>query len=139
MPDIERPFPVVPHGHTAPIGRYSPAIAVPLADGRRLLFISGQVPGSPTGEVASTTAQAQAEEVFERLGDVLVAAGGGIGDLVSLTIYLLDMADFPAVSAVRNRVLGDPPPSSTLVQVASLAVAEHRVEISGVAVVPASA
>lgn len=139
MPDIEHPYPVVPPGHTVSIGRYSPAIAVPLADCRRLLFISGQVPGSPTGEVVATTAGAQAEEVFERMSDLLVAAGGGIGDLVSLTIYLLDMADFPAVSAVRNRVLGDPPPSSTLVQVSALAVAQHRVEISGVAVVPASA
>lgn len=45
------------------------------------------------------------------------------------------MADFAAVSAVRNRVLSAPAPSSTLVEVSRLAIAEHLVEISGVAVV----
>ncbi|AGK49941.1 endoribonuclease L-PSP family protein [Burkholderia thailandensis MSMB121] len=125
-----------PAGHSRPIGKYSPAVAVPIGAGRRLLFISGQVATDAGGAVlAPGDARAQTEIIFERLTSILHTAGGDLSALVSVVIYLRDIADFPAVSAVRNRVLAAPPPASTLVQVASLAEAGCVVEISGVAVI----
>ncbi|AOJ06095.1 enamine deaminase RidA [Burkholderia sp. ABCPW 14] len=127
---------VHPAGHSRPIGKYSPAVSVPIGAGQRLLFISGQVATDADGAVlAPGDAGAQTEAVFERLARILDTAGGDLSALVNVVIYLRDIADFPAVSAVRNRVLGTPPPASTLVQVASLAEAGCVVEISGIAVI----
>jgi 2-iminobutanoate/2-iminopropanoate deaminase len=126
-----------PAGHSKPIGSYSAGIAAPLPGAGWLVFVSGQVATDAAGEVLGPgDAGAQAEIVFDRIERVLAAAGGDLRDLVSLVIYLSDVArDFDQVSAVRDRVLGDPPPSSTLVEVARLAEPGCLVEISGVAVV----
>ncbi|GHJ26091.1 MULTISPECIES: RidA family protein [Streptomyces] len=127
---------VRPAGHTPPIGRYSPAVSVPVGGGR-LVFVSGQVSADGEGRtIGPGDAATQAETVFHRISEVLKAAGGTLADLVSLVIYLVDLDDFTAVSTVRNRVLADPAPSSTLVEVSSLAIRDHLVEISGVAFVP---
>ncbi|WP_217559014.1 RidA family protein [Streptomyces sp. GbtcB6] len=129
---------VQPAGHTLPIGRYSPAIAVPFDGSRSLVFVSGQVSSDAEGRVIGAgDAALQTETVFRLLAEVLKEAGGSLSDLVSVVVYLADMGDFAAVSAVRNQVLAEAgaAPSSTLVEVSSLAVADHLVEISGVAVV----
>lgn len=124
-----------PADHTAPIGAYSPGMSVTLAPGTRLVFISGQVASDAAGEVvAPDDAAAQAEFVFQRMAAVLAEAGGSLADLVNVTIYLTDIREFPQVSEVRNRRLGDARPASTLVEVSRLAVPGHRVEISGMAV-----
>jgi enamine deaminase RidA (YjgF/YER057c/UK114 family) len=128
---------VLPPGHSKPIGRYSPAIRVPIGEGS-LVFISGQVATDAAGGlIGGDDPGAQAEAVFDRLREVLASAGGDLRHLVSLVIYLTDMSDFAAVSAVRNRLLEEPAPSSTLVEVSGLAEPGIRVEISGVAYVPA--
>jgi enamine deaminase RidA (YjgF/YER057c/UK114 family) len=110
-------------------------MSVTLAPGTRLVFISGQVASDAAGEVvAPDDAAAQAEFVFQRMAAVLAEAGGSLADLVNVTIYLTDIREFPQVSEVRNRRLGDARPASTLVEVSRLAVPGHRVEISGMAV-----
>lgn len=132
----ERPFAVRPPGHTLPIGRYSPAVAVPFDGDRTMVFISGQVAGDAEGRTVGVGDPGrQTEEIFRRVAEILHEVGGGLGDLVSVVVYVADMAHFPAVSEVRDRVLQAPPPASTLVEVSRLAVADHLVEISGVAVV----
>lgn len=126
-----------PAGFSPPIARYSPGVRVPLGDGRALLFVSGQVATDEEGRtVGGDDPAAQARKVFENLGRVLAEAGGSLADLVSVVIYLTDVRDFPAVSRVRDEAFAAFAPSSTLVEVKGLAVAGHRVEISGVAVIP---
>lgn len=127
---------VHPPGHTLPIGKYSPAIVLPVAPGKSLLFISGQVASDEQGRVlGGGDPGRQAAVVFEHIEAILKASGGSLADLVSVVIYVTDMANFAAISKVRNAVLHDPPPASTLVEVSRLAVAEHLVEISGIALI----
>lgn len=125
---------LVPDGHSKPVGAYAPGVAV---TGGQLVFVSGQVATDAAGEVLRRGDPAgQTEVVFERLAEVLRSAGGGLHDLVSLVIYVVDVKrDFAAISTVRNRVLSDPAPASTLVEVAGLVEDGVLVEISGVAVV----
>lgn len=127
---------LIPAGHSKPVGMYSPGIAVELA-GARLVFVSGQVATDARGTVlAPGDAGAQAEIVFERVAQVLAQSGGQLSDLVSVVIYATDVArDFEAISGARNRLLGDPPPASVLVEVSGLVETGCLVEISGVAVV----
>jgi enamine deaminase RidA (YjgF/YER057c/UK114 family) len=103
------------------------------ADG--LVFVSGQVATDDRGEVLGRgDVGAQAEIVFGRIARVLACAGAELTDIVQVTIYLADIArDFAAFSAVRNRVLGDPAPASTLVEVSRLAEDGCLVEVSAIA------
>jgi 2-iminobutanoate/2-iminopropanoate deaminase len=127
---------IVPAGNSRPVGRYSPGLTVPLDEYRKLVMISGRVASSPEGLlVGGRDPKAQAEAVFDRLEAVLSAAGGGLADLVSVVIYVVDRSHFGAISEVRNRRLADPPPASVLVVVTALAEEGRLVEISGIAVV----
>lgn len=127
---------LLPAGHSKPVGKYSPGIAVTPGPGQRMIFVSGQVATDRHGTVLCPgDAGGQTEVVFARIGQVLAEAGGTLEDLVSLVIYLVNMNDFTAVSTVRNRVLGTLAPSSTLVQVAALSEDGCLVEISGIAVI----
>jgi enamine deaminase RidA (YjgF/YER057c/UK114 family) len=126
---------ISPKGHTKPIARYSPAISVAIAPGDRMVFISGQVSSDASGQPVSVGDPAgQAWYVFEKIEQLLVEAGGGMDNIVSLVIYLTNIENFEAVSEVRNKVLAEPPPSSTLVEVSRLALPHHLVEISAIAV-----
>jgi 2-iminobutanoate/2-iminopropanoate deaminase len=127
---------IQPPEHTLPIGKYSPGILAPIAPGKSLLFISGQVASDEHGNVIGIgDPRRQAEAVFANLEAVLRSCNGSLTDLVSVIIYVTDIANFAAISEVRNSVLGNPPPASTLVEVSRLAIAEHLVEISGTALI----
>jgi 2-iminobutanoate/2-iminopropanoate deaminase len=130
---------VHPPEHTLPIGKYSPGILAPIAPGESLLFISGQVASDAQGHVIGVgDPHRQAEAVFANIEAVLESCNGSLADLMSVVIYVTDIANFAAISEVRNRVLGDPAPASTLVEVSRLAIPEHLVEISATALISSS-
>jgi 2-iminobutanoate/2-iminopropanoate deaminase len=137
--DVEKRA-LVSQGQSKPIGRYSPGLALQLLPPARLVFISGQVATDDRGQVLGRgDAGRQAEVVFLRIRHILGLVSGDLADLVSVVIYVVNVErDFAAVSAVRNRVLGTPAPTSTLVEVSRLAEEGCLVEISGIAVVDAS-
>ena len=96
-------------------------------------FVSGQVPVDEAGSCADDLA-AQAEQVFSNLEGCLADEGLTMADLVSITTYLRDVADAPAVSAVRSRFFGDHRPTSTVVGVSALLDPAWRLEVQAVAV-----
>ena len=80
----------------AAIGPYSQAIVC-----GNMVFTSGQIPINPaSGNVETTTIEAQAEQVMKNLGEVLKAAGSGFEKAVKTTCFLADMNDFAAFNAV---------------------------------------
>ncbi len=98
------------------IGPYSQAVA---ANG--FLFCSGQIPLNPTtGEMVTGDITACTEQVLSNIRGVLAAAGVGFEAIVKTTIYLIDMADFPAVNAVYGKAFNGTPPARSTVAVASL-------------------
>ena len=112
-----------------PIGPYSIAAE---AIGR-LVFISGQVAIDPvTGEKETGDAVAQTVRIMENLGLVLGDLGLDFDDVVKTTIFLVDMADFPAVNEVYARSFPDRPPARSTVQVGALP-GGFRVEIEAIA------
>jgi 2-iminobutanoate/2-iminopropanoate deaminase len=111
-----------------PIGPYSQGV---IAGG--LLFVSGQIPLDPqTGELVAGGIEAQAERVLENLMAVLREAKLGADNVVKTTLFLADMADFPAVNAVYGRYFAKEPPARSTFQVAGLP-RNARIEIELVA------
>jgi 2-iminobutanoate/2-iminopropanoate deaminase len=124
---------VDPAGVPAPVGRYSHVARIELGDGV-LLMVSGQIAVGDDGElVGGDDMGAQTERVFELLGRILAAQGTGFGDVVSIRTYLTDIDRLADYAAVRARHLASPPPTSTLVEVARLAVPGALVEVELVA------
>ena len=56
-----------------------------------------------------------------------------MSDIVSVTVYLADIKEFPDMNKVYKSVMPDPKPTRATVQVAGL-VNNARIEISAIAV-----
>lgn len=108
-------------------GPYSPAVR---AGG--FLFISGQIPVDREGKLVPGGIEDQARRAMENLKRVLEAAGAGLKDLVKVTIYLVDMGDFPAVNRVYGSYFDLEPPARACVAVKALPRGA-RVEIEAIA------
>lgn len=114
----------------AAIGPYSQAVK---AGG--FLFCSGQIPLDPvSGEMVSGAIEEETVQVMNNLKSVLEAAGVGFGQVVKTTIYLTDMADFPAVNQVYGEYFPEVKPARATVAVSALP-RSARVEIEAIAVV----
>lgn len=125
---------LTPQGHSKPIGRYSPGVYKIIEPGDKLIHISGQVATDHEGRLLCAGDPAgQAEVVFLRLKDMLAAAGAGLEDLLSVTMFISDRKHFSAVSSVRDRIFHKHAPASTLV-VAQMIEDGCLLEINGVAV-----
>ena len=120
-------------GLPEPISHYTDAVRA-----GDLLFVSGIVAVDAEGAlVGGSDVVAQAEQVFALLGRVLAAAGAAPGDVVKVTLYLLEKDDRPRINPVRQRFFGTARPASTLVEVSGLAVAGARLEVDAVALLGA--
>lgn len=118
----------------AAIGPYSQAVVVPIGDGKRMMFCSGQVALDPkTGQLIDGDITAQTRQVLENLGAVLAAGGAGFGNVVRTTIFLASMDDFAAVNAVYGERFPSDPPARVTVEAARLP-RDAKVEIDAIAV-----
>jgi 2-iminobutanoate/2-iminopropanoate deaminase len=97
-----------------------------------LLFVSGQAAIDPEGAIVGEgDFAAQAEQTFRNLE----AGGSGLDRVVKVTIFLTDMANFPAIVELRGKWFTQPYPADTIVEVSSLALPELEIEIEAIAVV----
>lgn len=131
------PRPINPPTLSKPVG-FSHGVE---ATGGRLLFIAGQVARDGAGNVVGKgDLVAQFRQVCENLRAVVTAAGGQLGDVVKLTIYVLDVNDYKArlepLGAVYREYFGRHFPAMTLVGARDLFDAADGclIEIEGMAV-----
>lgn len=96
----------------APAGGYS--LGVELTQHRRLLFISGQVPERTDGTVPDGF-EAQCEQAWRNVMEVLAAAGLGVEHLVKLTTFLTDRNQVVTNRTIRRAMLGNHRPALTVV------------------------
>lgn len=100
----------------AAIGPYSQAVRA-----GDTVYLSGQIPLMPgTGELVTGDIQLQARQVFNNLAAVADAAGGGLGEIVKLNIFLTDLAHFPLVNEVMAETFAEPYPARAAIGVAAL-------------------
>ena len=123
-------IPHTPDSVAAPYGPYSHAVEVP--GGSRLLYISGEIGVQPDGVVPEGI-EAQAEVLWKNLIAILEDAGMGIGDLVKITTFLVNVEDAAAAGAARAKYFGDARPGSATVIVKALLQPSWLIEIEAVA------
>lgn len=119
-----------PHGYVAAMAKpYSDAL---VAHGP-LLFLSGQLPLSPDGEVAGDVT-GQTRQIFANMERLLTGQGADLGDLVKLTYYLRHVTDLDEFrSALAECLPKGHRPTETLVEVSGLIDPRHLVQIEGIA------
>lgn len=99
----------------AAIGPYSQAI---ISGG--LVYTSGQIAIIPeTGELAAGL-EAQANQVFKNLTELLKAAGSDISKVIKTTVFIKHMDDFAAINAIYAQYFTKPFPARSCVEVARL-------------------
>jgi 2-iminobutanoate/2-iminopropanoate deaminase len=114
----------------APIGPYNQAVK---ANG--LLFVSGQVAFIPaTGELETSSIQAETHQVMKNIDAVLSEAKLTFGHIVKTTIFLSDMSLFAQVNEVYGTYFTGDYPARETVAVKGLPRGVN-VEISVIAVV----
>ncbi len=98
------------------IGTYSQAVRVDST-----VYLSGQIPLVPeTMEIVQGDVSAQIERVFENLKAVVEAAGGTLANVVKLTVYLTDLANFAHVNEVMTSYFQEPFPARAAIGVSAL-------------------
>lgn len=84
---------------------------------------------------ATLDIRAQTRAVIENIRDILQAVGADLGDLVSLTTYLVNMNDFGGYNEVYAEFFDETGPARTTVAVHQLPHPHLLLEIQAVAVV----
>jgi len=110
--------------------------ALPFSDGviaGETLYIAGQEGIDGDGKLVSGGIGAESKAALARIEEIVRAAGFDLKDIVSVTVYLADIHDFPEMNQAYKAVMLDPKPARATVQVAGL-VNNARIEISAIAV-----
>jgi reactive intermediate/imine deaminase len=117
----------------APPAGYSHVVE---ASAGRLVYISGQLPLDPSGElVGAGEIAVQTRQVFENLSAALAAVGASWSEVVKLNYFLVDVGQVQTVRTIRDQYVDTAqPPASTLVEVSRLVRDEALIEVEAIAV-----
>ena len=100
----------------AAIGPYSQAVST-----GSLLFVSGQLGMDPeTGELVSPDFELQARQALENVKQIILAAGYGMGQVVSVDVYLSNLSNFTKFNDIYREYFGNRPPARAVVEVSGL-------------------
>jgi reactive intermediate/imine deaminase len=98
------------------IGPYSQAVRV-----GDTVYVSGQIPLDPvSGQLISGDIEIEIRRVFDNLKAIAAAAGGSLGSVVKLTIFLTDLTHFAKVNEIMSTYFSEPYPARAAVGVAAL-------------------
>ncbi len=115
----------------------APAAIGPYAQAVRMgdtVYLAGQIPLRPdTMTLVQGGIEAEIEQVLANLQAVANAAGGSFSDIVKLTVFLTDLADFAKVNERMAEWFAPPYPARAVVGVAALPKGA-RVEIDAILV-----
>ncbi|HET7854942.1 MAG TPA: RidA family protein [Gaiellaceae bacterium] len=116
----------------APAG-YSHVVTIPPG---RLAWTAGQVPMTRDRAIPEGW-EAQTRLAFENTGRALRAAGAAWGNVVKLTLYVVDISELATIRRVRDEFINlASPPTSSLVEVSALFNPDVLIEVEAVAFLP---
>jgi 2-iminobutanoate/2-iminopropanoate deaminase len=114
-------------------GAYSSGVEAPAG---RTIYVSGQVSMDAGGNVVGEgDVRLQTETVLEHVKTVVEGAGGGMEDIVKVTVFITDMGLYDEIHEVRRRYFEEPYPASSMVEVPALIDPRLLIEIEAVAVI----
>ena len=123
-------LPITSADAPAAIGPYSQAIRA-----GKTVYLSGQIGLDPATMQLVEGIEAQAHQVFRNLRAVTMAAGGGLDDVVKVSILMVNLGDFTKVNDIMASYFKQPYPARATYQVAALPRGA-LIEVEGTVVLP---
>ncbi len=115
----------------APVGPYSQAVRC-----GNMLFVSGQVPLDPeSGELVLNSFAEQCHRVLLNLKIILEAGGSALGNVLKVTIYLQNLAQFNELNEIYSEYFDASKPARACVEVSALPKGV-AVEMDAIAEIP---
>lgn len=99
----------------------------------KTLYVAGQQGPDANGKVIGTDITFQTTSTLARIKKTVEEAGFKMTDIVSVTVYVTDLADVPAMNVAYKKIMPDPKPARATVKVAGL-IGDAKIEISAIAV-----
>ena len=99
----------------AAIGPYSQAQIV-----NGLVYTSGQIGIDPAVGTLVEGLEAQTNQVFKNLSELLKAAGSDMSKVIKTTVFIKDMNDFGKVNEIYAKYFTEPFPARSCVEIARL-------------------
>jgi 2-iminobutanoate/2-iminopropanoate deaminase len=90
---------------------------MPFSDGfvaGNTLYVAGQQGPDDSGKVTGTTIDFQTERAINAIRRIVEKAGFKMNDLVSVTVYVVDLNDVPKMNEVYKRLMPNPKPAEPL-------------------------
>jgi 2-iminobutanoate/2-iminopropanoate deaminase len=112
---------------SGPVRPFSPAVKT-----NGFIFLSGQVGTDSTGKLVSGGIQPETRQVMTNIRDLLNRSGSSMEKVVKCTVFILDMAEWPAMNEVYITFFKGPPPARSAAGASGLALGA-RVEIECIA------
>jgi 2-iminobutanoate/2-iminopropanoate deaminase len=123
-----------PAGLSKPTGHWT---TVTTARPGKLVFISGLTAKNERGDIVGVgDVRAQTRQVCDNLAAAMRAAGGSLGDILRVDVYIKDMGGFKDIHEIRREYFGPNPPASTMVAVAGFTHPDMLIEINAIAALP---
>ena len=113
---------------------FSPGV---ITEGGRVVWLAGQTGlRDDQGKDLSGNFEAQARQVFRAMDQTLKKAGGSLANLVTMTVFIVDVRNGDKLTDIRREMFPDGNyPGSALITVTGLAQPGMLVEIQGIAVI----
>jgi enamine deaminase RidA (YjgF/YER057c/UK114 family) len=112
---------------------FSAAVVVPLGNSS-MIFVSGEIGRDASGKLVPGGMEAEARQCFANIRHALQRAGADFKNVVRITAYVKDLADYPLYAKVRSETFGADWPASASVGVSDLLFGA-RLEVDAVAVI----
>ena len=97
------------------IGPYSQAIEV-----NGMVYTSGVIPVDPATGVVAEGVEAQAEQAFKNICNLVEASGSKVENIIKTTVFIKEMNDFGKINEIYKKYFKEPFPARSCVEVARL-------------------
>jgi 2-iminobutanoate/2-iminopropanoate deaminase len=112
---------------------YSEAV---ITEGGKTVWLAGQTATvDDNGKSLASDFDGQVRQLFKNLDRTLQKAGGRLGDMVQMTVFITDVRYGDRLTQIRREVFGDNFPGSALITITALAPPDAKIEIQGYAVI----
>jgi len=103
---------IIPKGSAKPLAPYSPGIR--FGD---LVFTSGQIGLDPaTGKLVPGGVEAETRQALTNLSKILAAGDSSLDQVVKVTVYVQNIADYGLVNQVYSEFFSADPPARAIIQ-----------------------
>ena len=107
-----------------------------MTEGGKTVWLAGQTATvDDSGKSLAGDLEGQVRQIFKQLSATLAKAGGKLGDMVQMTVFITDVRYGDRLTEIRREIFGDNFPGSALITVTALANPDAKVEIQGYAVI----